>query len=63
MMRMQFDGSNRAEAIKECSRAVEKLMEHLPVTAQDDTPLPPNQSPAEVPAPVTQVANFTILSM
>ncbi|XP_049908072.1 meiotic recombination protein REC114 [Epinephelus moara] len=54
MMRMQFDGSNRAEAIKECSRAVEKLMEHIPVTAQDDAPLPPNQSPAEVPAPVTQ---------
>uniref|UniRef100_A0A3B4WDX2 REC114 meiotic recombination protein n=1 Tax=Seriola lalandi dorsalis TaxID=1841481 RepID=A0A3B4WDX2_SERLL len=31
MIRMQFDGSSRAEAIKECSSAVEKLMEYLPV--------------------------------
>ncbi|XP_042371910.1 meiotic recombination protein REC114 [Plectropomus leopardus] len=54
MMRMQFDGSSQAEAIKECSSAVEKLMEHIPVTTQDDAPLPPNQSPAEVSAPVTQ---------
>ncbi|XP_036951316.1 meiotic recombination protein REC114 isoform X3 [Acanthopagrus latus] len=54
MIRMQFDGSCRAEAIKECSSAVEKLMEYMPVTTQDDAPLPPNQSPAEVSAPVLQ---------
>ncbi|KAM8762092.1 meiotic recombination protein REC114 isoform 1-T2 [Acanthopagrus schlegelii] len=54
MIRMQFDGSSRAEAIKECSSAVEKLMEYMPVTTQDDAPLPPNQSPAEVSAPVLQ---------
>lgn len=55
MMRMLFAGSSRAEAIKECSSAVEKLMEHIPVTIQDDAPLPANQSPAEASAPVTQV--------
>ncbi|XP_075933735.1 meiotic recombination protein REC114 [Anarhichas minor] len=54
MMRMQFDGSSRAEAIKECSSAVEKLMEYTSVTTLDDTPLPPNQSPAEASAPVIQ---------
>ncbi|XP_030269107.1 meiotic recombination protein REC114 isoform X2 [Sparus aurata] len=54
MIRMQFDGSSRAEAIKECSSAVEKLMEYMPVTTQDDAPLPPNQSPAEVSMPVLQ---------
>uniref|UniRef100_A0A4W6EQV1 Si:ch1073-75f15.2 n=1 Tax=Lates calcarifer TaxID=8187 RepID=A0A4W6EQV1_LATCA len=54
MIRMQFDGSSRAEAIKECSSAVEKLMEYLPVTTQDDAPLPLNQPPAEASAPVIQ---------
>ncbi|XP_031704347.1 meiotic recombination protein REC114 isoform X2 [Anarrhichthys ocellatus] len=54
MMRMQFDGSSRAEAIKECSSAVEKLMEYTSVTTLDDTPLPPIQSPAEASAPVIQ---------
>ncbi|XP_073320703.1 meiotic recombination protein REC114 [Pagrus major] len=54
IIRMQFDGSSRAEAIKECSSAVEKLMEYMPVTTQDDAPPPPNQSPAEVSAPVLQ---------
>ncbi|KAM7406404.1 hypothetical protein PAMP_000783 [Pampus punctatissimus] len=47
MIRMQFDGSSRAEAIRECSSAVEKLMEYLPVTTQDDAPPPPNQPPTE----------------
>lgn len=60
MMRMQFDGSSRAEAIKQCSSAVEKLMEYLPVTTQDEAPLPPNQPPTEISAPVIQVAHFTI---
>ena len=57
MIRMQFDGSTRAEAIKECSSAVEKLKEYMPVTTQDDAPPPPNQSPAEVSV---QVGHFTI---
>lgn len=60
MIRMQFDGSSRAEAIKECSSAVEKLMEYLPVTTQDDAPPPLNQPPTEVSAPLIQVAHFTI---
>lgn len=60
MMRMQFDGSSRTEAIKECSSAVEKLKEYMPVTTQDDVPPPPNQSPAVVSAPVIQVAHLTI---
>ncbi|XP_026150015.1 meiotic recombination protein REC114 [Mastacembelus armatus] len=47
MMRMQFDGSSKAEAIEECSSALEKLMEYMPVTTQDDAPLPPNQPPSE----------------
>ncbi|XP_044191492.1 meiotic recombination protein REC114 [Thunnus albacares] len=54
MIRMQFDGSSRAEAIKECSSAVEKLMEYLPVTTQDDAPPPLNQPPTEVSAPLIQ---------
>ncbi|KAK9542467.1 hypothetical protein VZT92_000327 [Zoarces viviparus] len=54
MMRMQFDGSSRAEAIKECSSAAEKLMEYTSVTTLDGTPLPPNQSTAEASAPVIQ---------
>ncbi|XP_044063667.1 meiotic recombination protein REC114 isoform X3 [Siniperca chuatsi] len=54
MIRMQFDGSSRAEAIKECSSAMEKLMEYMPVATQDDAPPPPNQSPTEVFAPVIQ---------
>ncbi|XP_029311935.1 meiotic recombination protein REC114 isoform X2 [Cottoperca gobio] len=54
MMRMQFDGSSREKAIKECSSAAKKLMEYMSVTTQEDAPLPPNQSPAEFSAPVTQ---------
>uniref|UniRef100_UPI0037E9A17D meiotic recombination protein REC114 n=1 Tax=Semicossyphus pulcher TaxID=241346 RepID=UPI0037E9A17D len=46
MMRMQFDGSSKAEAIKECSTAVEKLMEYIPVTTQNDSPPTSNQTPA-----------------
>uniref|UniRef100_A0A3Q0R2J4 Si:ch1073-75f15.2 n=1 Tax=Amphilophus citrinellus TaxID=61819 RepID=A0A3Q0R2J4_AMPCI len=46
MIRMQFDGRSMAEAINECSSAVEKLMEYIPVTTQDGTPPQPNQPPA-----------------
>ncbi|XP_040899227.1 meiotic recombination protein REC114 [Toxotes jaculatrix] len=54
MIRMQFDGRSRAEAVKQCSSAVEKLMEYTSVTTQDDAPPPHNQPPAEVSAPVIQ---------
>lgn len=58
LLRMQFDGRNRAEAVKECSSAVEKLREYLSVSNQDDAPLPANQPPTDVCAPVTQVIQF-----
>ncbi|KAM7014910.1 meiotic recombination protein REC114 [Tautogolabrus adspersus] len=60
MMRMQFDGSSKAEAIKQCSSAVEKLMEYLPVTTQKDTLPASNQTPAGVSVPVKQVSHFAI---
>lgn len=60
MMRMQFDGSTRAEAINECSSAVEKLMKYVPVTTQDDAAPHPNQPPAELPASTVQVGHFTL---
>lgn len=58
MIRMQFDGCSMAEAINECSSAVEKLMEYIPVTTQDYAPLQPNQPPAAVPVPAVQVAQL-----
>ncbi|KAM9766017.1 meiotic recombination protein REC114 [Menidia menidia] len=54
MIRMQFDGSSRAEAINECLSAAEKLREYVPVTTLDDASTHPNQPPAEIPPPVTQ---------
>uniref|UniRef100_A0A3B5MFZ7 Si:ch1073-75f15.2 n=1 Tax=Xiphophorus couchianus TaxID=32473 RepID=A0A3B5MFZ7_9TELE len=33
MIRMQFDGSSTAEAVNQCSRAVEKLLAYVPVQA------------------------------
>ncbi|XP_003437699.1 meiotic recombination protein REC114 isoform X2 [Oreochromis niloticus] len=54
MIRMQFDGCSMAEAINECSSAVEKLMEYIPVTTQDYAPPQPNQPPAAVPASAVQ---------
>nr|XP_057944579.1 meiotic recombination protein REC114 [Doryrhamphus excisus] len=54
LIRMQFDGRNKTEAIKECSSAAEKLREHVPVGTQDDVLLPNNQPPVDDPAPVTQ---------
>ncbi|XP_039982867.1 meiotic recombination protein REC114 isoform X2 [Xiphias gladius] len=54
VIRLQFDGSSRADAVKECSSAVEKLTEYMPVTTQDDAPPLHNQPPAEVSAPVRQ---------
>ncbi|XP_060900254.1 meiotic recombination protein REC114 [Labrus mixtus] len=60
MMRMQFDGSSKAEAIKQCSSAVKKLMEYLPVTTQQDTLPASNQTPAGDSVPVKQVSHFAI---
>lgn len=59
MVRMQFDGSSRAEALQECSSAVEKLREYTTVS-QDDALQASNQSPAEAPASATQVGQFAL---
>lgn len=58
MIRMQFDGSSTAEAINQCTSAVEKLMEHVPVTTLGVASVHPNQPPTEVPAPGAQVVQF-----
>lgn len=58
MMRMQFAGSSTAEALNQCSRAVEKLMEYVPVTAVEVSATHPNQPPTEDP-PAAQVTNLT----
>ncbi|CAJ1049073.1 meiotic recombination protein REC114 [Xyrichtys novacula] len=60
MMRMQFDGSSKQEAVKECTSAVEKLTEYIPVTTQKDTLPPSNQTLAGKSAPVKQVACFIL---
>nr|XP_040056162.1 meiotic recombination protein REC114 isoform X2 [Gasterosteus aculeatus aculeatus] len=55
MSRMQFGGRCRAEAIKECSSALEKLQEYTSVSTHDDTPSPAKPPPpAEASAPVIQ---------
>ncbi|KAF6731055.1 Meiotic recombination protein REC114 [Oryzias melastigma] len=36
MLRMQFDGKDRVEAVSECSSAVEQLKKYLSVTTLDD---------------------------
>ncbi|XP_019722244.1 meiotic recombination protein REC114 [Hippocampus comes] len=54
VIRMQFDGRNKTQAIKECSSAAEKLREYLPVNTLDDALPPNNQPPTDVPAPMTQ---------
>lgn len=59
MVRMQFDGSSRAEALHECSSAVEKLRAYTAVS-QDDAPQASNQSPADVSAHATQVGQFAV---
>ncbi|XP_037553491.1 meiotic recombination protein REC114 [Nematolebias whitei] len=56
MIRMQFDGSSTAETINQCSSAVEKLMEYVPVSALGGASVHPNQPPTEVPAPGTQLS-------
>uniref|UniRef100_A0AAY4AUP2 Uncharacterized protein n=1 Tax=Denticeps clupeoides TaxID=299321 RepID=A0AAY4AUP2_9TELE len=36
LFRVQFDGSSRAEAVEQCSSAVLRLQEYLPVGSQSD---------------------------
>lgn len=58
MIRMQFDGSSTAEAVNQCSRAVEKLSAYVPVTSLEVAVTHPNQPPVEVP-PAAQVAKMS----
>lgn len=58
MIRMQFDGSSTAEAVNQCSRAVEKLSAYVPVTSLEVAATHPNQPPVEVP-PAAQVAKMS----
>ncbi|XP_027869954.1 meiotic recombination protein REC114 isoform X3 [Xiphophorus couchianus] len=54
MIRMQFDGSSTAEAVNQCSRAVEKLLAYVPVTSLEVAATHPNQPPVEVPPAAQQ---------
>uniref|UniRef100_A0A3B3Y2H1 Uncharacterized protein n=1 Tax=Poecilia mexicana TaxID=48701 RepID=A0A3B3Y2H1_9TELE len=47
MIRMQFDGSSTAEAVNQCSRAVEKLSAYVPVTSLEVAATHPNQPPTQ----------------
>lgn len=40
MIRLQFDGNSRSEAVDFCSRAVERLKEYLPVGTQEPSAPP-----------------------
>lgn len=62
VVRMQFDGSSGAEALQECSSAVEKLREYAAVS-QDGALQASNQPPADVSAPPTQVGQFGVYSI
>uniref|UniRef100_A0A4W4GCN1 REC114 meiotic recombination protein n=1 Tax=Electrophorus electricus TaxID=8005 RepID=A0A4W4GCN1_ELEEL len=50
MMRLQFDGSNRSEAVDLCRKAVERLQEYLPIgTEEQPAPPPSTQTTETVP--------------
>nr|XP_046205444.1 meiotic recombination protein REC114 isoform X1 [Oncorhynchus gorbuscha] len=53
LIRMQFSGS-RAEALEECSSAVLRLKEYLPVTTQGEAPPPPLSCPPTPNQPPTK---------
>ncbi|KAK5615454.1 hypothetical protein CRENBAI_000704 [Crenichthys baileyi] len=59
MIRMQFDGSSTAEAVNQCSRAVEKLMEYVPVMSVEVAAIHTNQPPTEVPPAAQQSCQGT----
>ncbi|KAM3626278.1 uncharacterized protein V6R79_026161 [Siganus canaliculatus] len=54
LIRMQFDGRNRAEAINACSNAVGTLRVYIPAFTQNDGPPPPKKPPTEVSASAAQ---------
>ncbi|XP_019911514.1 meiotic recombination protein REC114 [Esox lucius] len=56
LVRMQFDGSSKAEALEECGSAVLRLKEYLPVTTKRG--LAPAQPPPS--QPTTQAATLDL---
>ncbi|KAJ7985974.1 hypothetical protein DPEC_G00346020 [Dallia pectoralis] len=58
LVRMQFDGSSKTEALKQCGSAVLRLKEYLPVTTKRGLPPaqpPPSQSPTQTTTQDLQV--------
>ncbi|XP_076845571.1 meiotic recombination protein REC114 [Brachyhypopomus gauderio] len=47
MIRLQFDGSNRSEAVDLCRKAVERLQEYLPVGTDEHCVPPPSTHTSE----------------
>ncbi|XP_072551840.1 meiotic recombination protein REC114 [Salminus brasiliensis] len=70
MMRVQFDGSSRSEAVEFCSKAAERLQEYLPVGTQEPPAPPPathtteteqqKQTPAETPQATPDVTQESL---
>ncbi|XP_008403839.1 meiotic recombination protein REC114 isoform X3 [Poecilia reticulata] len=63
MIRMQFDGSSTAEAVNQCSRAVEKLSAYVPVTSLEVAATHPNQPPTVVPPAAQHFLGETALAL
>ncbi|XP_066541325.1 meiotic recombination protein REC114 [Hoplias malabaricus] len=55
MIRLQFDGSTRPEAVEFCCKAVQKLKEYLPVGPQEPHVATPSKTPTETPQAVAKV--------
>ncbi len=54
LIRLQFDGSNRAEAAEVCRKAVERLQDYVPVQKHLTTPASAAPSDPAEPGPSTQ---------
>ncbi|XP_058606868.1 meiotic recombination protein REC114 isoform X3 [Onychostoma macrolepis] len=54
LIRLQFDGSNRAEAAEACRKAVERLQDYVPVQEHLTTPASAAPSDPAEPGPSTQ---------
>lgn len=62
MIRLQFDGSSRAEAADFCAEAVERLKEYVPVQDHMTTRLSTAKFNPEEPGPSTQELQVGILN-
>lgn len=54
LIRLQFDGSNRAEAAEVCRKAVKRLQDYVPVQEHLTTPASAAPSDPAEPGPSTQ---------